>query len=624
MSDIYTFLPPQAICQVGGFLGQRFHANDTGRIQDALLSEEFIRRHERKDHFEWFWLGEQIGKWFDAAAYTATLTKDQGLLNRIHMLLDRLEKTQEEDGAVSITLRRNRVPARGMELYEYYYVLHGLLVLHELLGSEKALAMATRLGEYIIHTWGVEPGQFPLAGRFPGNGHGGGEGTLILEPIILLGMRTGQKRFIDWGLSTLAKWDAWLDAYPESRFTCGFTAMRQFAAGEKEVYDLRKGIHAHTFHMTLLGIAALYNATGDNQYRDIFLGCTNRLADEWIFLTGGMSTGEGYLPRRYYHPRGDIEVCPQHTWILMLAQAYRWTGEPQYLSEIERDLFNHFLAAQLADGTNWSYMTPLAGRAQEPETPNCCNAAGMRIAARMPTYLYGQRGGEPSILLYTSSQAVFDLPDIPPITVTQQTGFPTDGEVTLRVDLAQPAGFPLHLRIPPYADGAWLQVNNEPPFLTLAGQFAKIERLWQPGDMVHLHLPLPMNCVANEHVTAVTRGPLVYACFQTAQPDNGIYLGRRGQYPEDLTLQLDPGNPKASITEQPPAPGLLGPALRVSGVLQPKPPMFASAEGNRQQAQAQETDVLLMPFANQGALRGDYAVFMNYTKPGKSGLTDQR
>ena len=139
MSD-YTFLPPSSISSIGGFLGQRFHANDAGRIQDALLSEEFIRRHERKDHFDWFWLGEQIGKWFDAAAYTAATTRDQALLDRIHALLDRLEKTQEEDGAVSVTLRRNRVPARGMELYEYYYVLHGLLVLHDLLKSEKALA----------------------------------------------------------------------------------------------------------------------------------------------------------------------------------------------------------------------------------------------------------------------------------------------------------------------------------------------------------------------------------------------------------------------------------------------------------------------------------------------------
>ena len=178
----FSLIHPGQLQHVSGFLGQRFEVNRTNRLKDPILSEEFIRRHERKDHFEWFWAGEQIGKWFDASAYTALITHDAWLLNRIDELLERLSKTQEEDGAVSITLRRNRVPARGMELYEYYYVLHGLLVLHDLLKSEKALNMAVRLGEYIIKTWGPEPGQFPLAGRFPGNGHGGGESTLILEP----------------------------------------------------------------------------------------------------------------------------------------------------------------------------------------------------------------------------------------------------------------------------------------------------------------------------------------------------------------------------------------------------------------------------------------------------------
>ena len=144
---------------------------------------------------------------------------------------------------------------------------------------------------------------------------------------MLLGQRSGQARFIEWGERTLQKWDEWLEQYPKSYFSCGYTEMKRFAAGEKDVYELRKGIHAHTFHMTLLGVAALYNATGSAEYRDTVLGSVDRIASEWVFLTGGMSSNEGYVPRRYYNPRGDIEVCPQHTWILMLAQAYNGPGK---------------------------------------------------------------------------------------------------------------------------------------------------------------------------------------------------------------------------------------------------------------------------------------------------------
>jgi DUF1680 family protein len=611
---IFINISPRDFSAVGGFLGQRFEVNRTKRLKDCVLSEQFIRLHEEKKHDAWFWLGEQIGKWLDAAAYTALIARDQDLLNRVHEILGRLARSQDDDGYLGIIRARYRNPVRGMELYEMYYVLLGLLACDDLLDNPLALQMARRLGDYIIKTWGPNPGQFPLAGRFPGNGHSGGEGTLILEPIVLLGQKTGDERYIQWGEQTLNKWDEWLAAYPEAVFTCAYTPMKQFAAGEKPVYELRERIHAHTFHMTLLGVAALYNATGKQEYQDVVLGCVNRLADEWIFLTGGMSAGERYLPRRYYNPRGDIEVCPQHTWILLLNQALQWTGQARYAAEIERDLFNHFLAAQLADGSNWSYMTPLNGQAQEPESPNCCNAAGHRIAGRMPTYLYGLRDNEPTVLLYTDSAATLRPAGLPAINVRQATTFPTEGQVKLYIDPDSPAHFRFNLRIPPYAEGATVQVGGESPQPAPAGDFVVIERDWQPGDVVNLSLPLPIRCQANEHSAALVRGPLVYAYFQNAQPDPAtIYTVHRGLYPEDVALDIDPNQP--AVSAEPAQEGLLGPALRVSGRILAQSPMFSTGQGNDAAYLTRSESLLLLPFVNQGAVRGDYRVFMNYKKP---------
>lgn len=72
--------------------------------------------------------------------------------------------------------------------------------------------------------------------------------------------------------------------------------------------------------MTLLGIAALYNATGNPEYRYVVVASVDRLAEEWILLTGGMSSTERYVPRRYYNSCTSSKVCPQHTWILLLHQ----------------------------------------------------------------------------------------------------------------------------------------------------------------------------------------------------------------------------------------------------------------------------------------------------------------
>lgn len=606
-------IAPGDLRHVGGFLGNRFHANRAKRLKDRLLSEEFIRLHEKKNYDDWFWMGEQIGKWLDAAAYTGLIADDQELLDRVHELIDRLAASQEGDGYLGITARYHRNPVRGMELYEMYYVLLGLIVCYDLLGSEKALETARRLGEFIIQTWGVEPGQFPLVGPFPGNGHDGGEGTLILEPIVLLGGRTGDERFIRWGEQTLAKWDEWWEAYPVANHSCGYTNKRRFAAGEMDVYDLRENMHAHTFHMTLLGIAALYNVTGNEEYRDVVVGSVDRLADEWIFLTGGMSSTERYVPRRYYHARNQIEVCPQHTWILLLDQALQWTGNPRYAAEIERDLFNHFLAAQLADGSNWSYFTPLNGHAVEPSRPNCCNAAGHRIAGRMPTYLYGLRDNAPAVLMVSESSGVLRPQGLPAVTLRQETAFPADGRVTIHVDPAEAARFPLHLRIPPYAQGATARVGDE-TIGAEEGDFLMIERTWTPGDRVELTLPFGLTCQADANVTAIIRGPLTYAYFQDAQTDPMIFHHRRGLYPEDVVLAIDPADPAASIREEALSDGILGPALHVPAQVKARAPIFSTAAGNAKLPAPESQTVRLLPFANQGAVRGEYQVFIDYQK----------
>ncbi|MBC8444735.1 MAG: hypothetical protein H8D77_01280, partial [Chloroflexi bacterium] len=44
-------------------------------------------------------------------------------------------------------------------------------------------------------------------------------------------------------------------------------------------------------------------------------------------------------------------------------------------------------------------------------------------------------------------------------------------------------------------------------------------------------------------------------------------------------------------------------------------PMFASAAANAQLADPQEQSFLLLPFANQGAIRGEYGVFVDYLRP---------
>ena len=187
--------------------------------------------------------------------------------------------------------------------------------------------------------------------------------------------------------------------------------------------------------------------------------------------------------------------------------------------------------------------------------------------------------------------------------------------VFVHVQPEQAATFPLHLRIPPYAQGATVQVGDEEPIAAHAGDFLIIEREWKHGEVVKLSLPFPLTCQANDHVTALVRGPLVYAYFQDAQADPVVFHRYRGGFPEDGVLVIDPDRPSSSVQEESVQDGLLGPALRVPGYIQSRAPMFASSGANSELLGRQEQTLLLLPFANQGAIRGEYRVFMEYVKP---------
>ncbi len=76
---------------------------------------------------------------------------------------------------------------------------------------------------------------------------------------------------------------------------------------------------------------------------------------------------------------------------------------------------------------------------------------------------------------------------------------------------------------------------------------------------------------------------------------------------------LDSDSPAELFREEAAPEGWLGPALRVRAVQKPRAPMFASESANRRLPGAKEFSARLLPFANQGAQQGHYAVFLDYT-----------
>ena len=98
------------------------------------------------------------------------------------------------------------------------------------------------------------------------------------------------------------------------------------------------------------------------------------------------------------------------------------------------------------------------------------------------------------------------------IRLLEETHYPFREAVKITISPAQPVQFPLHLRIPGWAEGATIHVNGKPQADPAPGSFAPIDRTWQPGDVVELHLPMrPRAINGYRDSLSIERGPIVFS-----------------------------------------------------------------------------------------------------------------
>ena len=97
------------------------------------------------------------------------------------------------------------------------------------------------------------------------------------------------------------------------------------------------------------------------------------------------------------------------------------------------------------------------------------------------------------------------------VTVTEETDYPFDGTIRFVLETAGPVRFPLHVRIPAWADGARLTAGGvDVP--TTAGRFAVVDRQWKAGDTAVLTLPMKLRTETRyNNAVSILRGPLYFA-----------------------------------------------------------------------------------------------------------------
>jgi uncharacterized protein len=99
------------------------------------------------------------------------------------------------------------------------------------------------------------------------------------------------------------------------------------------------------------------------------------------------------------------------------------------------------------------------------------------------------------------------------VSVSVETDYPFRQDVRIVVSPKTSVRFPLRLRIPAWAHGAKIRINGQLQAVDATPEtFALIDRIWAPGDVIDLHLPMvPSVSRWFNHSLALMRGPLVFS-----------------------------------------------------------------------------------------------------------------
>lgn len=98
------------------------------------------------------------------------------------------------------------------------------------------------------------------------------------------------------------------------------------------------------------------------------------------------------------------------------------------------------------------------------------------------------------------------------VTVEETTDYPFRDTIRLKLTMAQPAEFPLVLRVPGWATAAVITVNGREQQGVAPGSYHRIARRWKNGDRVELRFPMqPRVSRWYRQSVAIDRGPLVFS-----------------------------------------------------------------------------------------------------------------
>jgi DUF1680 family protein len=476
------------------------------------------------------WAGEFAGKYLTSAVQVWRVTSDESLKGFIANFVRRLVALQAEDGYLGpwpkesrLTGRAPNIGAKGGETWDawgHYHVMLGLLLWLEETGDPTALACARRIGDLFCQKF--ETARLVDTGSTEMN-------LAPIHSLCLLHRRTGEGRYLKLALKICGEFSA---TNTEGKPLAG-DYLNAAIAG-KEFFQMPKP-RWESLH-PIMGLVELFWITGDEKYRRAFEHIWWSIVKLDRHNNGGFSSGEQAQGNPFH--QGAIETCCTIAWIALSLEVLRLTGNPIVADELELSTLNSVLGLHSPNGRWVTYNTPMDGtrkasahdivfqaRAGSPEL-NCCSVNGARGLGMIGDWALMASGDVLLLNWYGPSTITARLASGTVVTFAQETDYPRENQVRLRVAPGKRANFALKLRVPHWSRTTRVKLNGKPVNGVTPGNYLVLDRTWKRGDIVDIEFDFSLHFWAGERECAnkvsIYRGPILLTYdrrFNEMDPD---------------------------------------------------------------------------------------------------------
>lgn len=493
-----------------GYVGQRYDDCLNRRVKPENL-DTLISVYRNQDEESNMWGSEFWGKWVQGAIGMYHFTHDAELKEIIQQAEDQLMECQLKNGYIGDYDEKHQL--KGWDVWGRKYTLLGLIKWYWETGDKNALKSATRLLDYTMTQ--VGPGKKSIldCGEYVGM-----PPSSILEPTMFMYQITKQERYLDFAkyiAEELNKPDG-----PQLITNANVpVALRRPLKPGDAWYGKKNGQKAYEMMSCYVGLLELFRVTGDPDLLKSAEITWQHIVDEEINVCGSGASHECWYGGRALQTRVSaltMETCVTFTWMQFCERLLEFTGDPKYVDQIERTMYNALMASMKADGSQIVKYTPLEGYRQEGEHQchipiNCCNANGPRAFAMIPRVMYRLPSkGRVDVNLFIPSQATIEMGG-QSIALSQETEYPLNGNVQITVNPQREASFTIGLRIPAWSQKTAVEVNGQKVEGVRAGQYCLIERTWKAGDRISLTTDIKARLIEMNDMQAIERGPVVLA-----------------------------------------------------------------------------------------------------------------